>query len=155
MSPEDLADEIRMLRQIHPSFINQGQPDTRAWKPNEGDEGEVSCDRDDMKTPAEAWHDYTVSRKKRSAGTQAVTVEEVRSVATRMRIEGLCAKWTPIREQPGESENNEAHSSIVYPEMSKSDIRKVSSALRDLSAARGWLHRPSEPETIEDTDPPS
>ena len=155
MTPEDLSDGIRMLRQIHPAFINEAKLDTRAYKPNEGDNGEVSCDRDDMKTPAEAWHDYTAVRKNRSAGTQAVTVEEVKSVAGLSKIEGLSAKWTPIRDQPSESENNEAHSSIVYPVMSKSDLRKVTSALRDLSAARGWLHRPTEPESVEESEPPT
>jgi len=116
MTPKTL-----LLRQIHPNFINDGEPTSQAFQPTPKDEALLSVDNADRIDARQAHERFTGI----SIGVRAVSCAEC-SELTLPIIEDA----TPYPE----------HCSIDFSELSNSAIRNKARLLRAYAAARGWLY---------------
>ena len=66
----------RLLRQIHPSFVQAGFVTSQAFRPTPKDESKLSVYDGDRITPEAAYTHYTTVWELASAGVLAVTVDE-------------------------------------------------------------------------------
>ena len=69
--PEEL-----LFRQVPPSWVDDGEPTSQAFRPTKKDEGELSVALGSLTTPEGAYVHHTLVLKLQSAGTWAVTVAE-------------------------------------------------------------------------------
>ncbi len=121
MTPETL-----LLRQIHPSFIQNGRVTSQAFRPTPKDELLLSVDDGDRTTAEAAWQRFITNPDCKSAGVQAVTHAECASLALAVIEDG-----NPHPE----------HCSIDFREMSAGDVKRKGALLRAQAEARGWLFR--------------
>jgi hypothetical protein len=116
-----------LLRQAHPSFVQDGFASSRVFRPNETDEGLMSAYDGDMISPADSWTHYTVISKKQSAGVAGLTVDECQA-------EGL-----PARPDPALFPE---HAVVDFTGAEEKAWRTKSKKLQAKAMARGWLHQP-------------
>jgi hypothetical protein len=57
-----------LLRQIHPSFVQQGRVTSQAFRPTPKDESKLSMYDGDQITPEASWRHYTVTLRFESIG---------------------------------------------------------------------------------------
>ena len=84
-----MNDSSLMLRQIHPSFIKQGQITSQAFRPTTKDNLKLSVYDHDMISAEKAYEHYTKKLVKSSAGVMAVSVKECNELSGLATI-----KWT-------------------------------------------------------------
>ncbi len=123
-----MTDKTQLLRQVHPTFIQNGEIGVVAFRPNDADQGLLSVDDGDLTTPENSYKHWTDVLKKKSVGVLAVTFEECASVE-------LPAVSSPL-------ENNPAHSHIDFTAYEKKDQRTKTKALLEFALARQWLFQP-------------
>jgi len=116
MTPQTL-----LLRQIHPSFMRNGEPTSQAFQPTSKDENRLSVDNAD-KIDARQAHERFASV---SVGVRAVSCIECSELSLPV-IEDA----TPYPE----------HCSIDFTELSNSAYRNKARLLRAHVATRGWLY---------------
>jgi len=76
MSDEWKASDL-VYRQVHPSHAPEGVPSSQAFNPTPKDEGQLSVDDSRVFTAEESWDHFTRNLGFQSAGTWAVSIEEV------------------------------------------------------------------------------
>lgn len=122
MTPDTL-----LLRQIHPSFLQNGRPSSQAFRPTPKDKNELSVYDGDRITPKDSWTHYTTTLHFSSAGVMAVTQSE------------CAAQSLPV-----------SADSIPYPEhcsinfsglVTKSAVKKAATLLAQCAIERGWLYQ--------------
>jgi hypothetical protein len=118
-------DRTLLLRQVHPTFVQNGEIGVVAFRPNDNDKGLLSVYDGDMITAENSFNHWTDSLKKKSVGVLAVTVEECTSVKL------------PSVSSP--SEDNASHAHIDFTEFEKKDQRTKTKALLAFAVARHWL----------------
>jgi hypothetical protein len=122
-----MQDETKLLRQVHPSWIDRGRMTSQVFRPTPKDQRRLSVYDGDQIGPAQAWRHYTQSLQCRSAGVVAVTVAEC-------RLQKLQVTPDPVPFPE--------HVAIDFASLSNSEVEKKSKALRSLAETRGWLHGP-------------
>ena len=65
--------ETLLLRQVHPSFVQDGRPSSQAFVPTKKDDFKLSVYNGDKTEPERSWKHYTTELKRESAGVIAVT----------------------------------------------------------------------------------
>ncbi|HOY80018.1 MAG TPA: hypothetical protein PLN33_19555 [Hyphomonadaceae bacterium] len=70
----DNPEEV-MLRQVHPNFVQEGRPASRAFRPNSDDSGLFSSDRSAIVTPQQAYEAYQ-HKDRATGGCWGVTIDE-------------------------------------------------------------------------------
>ena len=123
-----MTDKTQLLRQVHPSFIVNGEIGVVAFRPNEADKGLLSVYDGDMITPDASYTHWTDELKKKSIGVLAVTVAECASV-------GLPAVSSP-------RENFESHAHIDFTACDKREQRTKTKTLLEFALARRWVFQP-------------
>lgn len=125
-----MTSDTMLLRQVNPSWIQNGRVTSQVFKPTPKDERRLSVYDGDQVTPAHAWEHYTSELCFSSLGVLGVTVGEC-------ECHGLAAEPdpTPFPE----------HAVIKFDNCAPSQIPKKAKHLKKLSEARGWLHQ-AEPE---------
>lgn len=128
---ELLTDGAELLyRQVHPSWIKDGQPSSQAFKPTTKDEGRLSTARAAKITAEAAFIHHTGTLGLASAGSWAVTVGEVGADPVPLQ-----AFADPVEEPKPDP----AHAYIAYPEDRKAiDIK--AKLLKVKAHQRGCLH---------------
>ncbi len=121
MTPETL-----LLRQIHPSFIQDGRVTSQAFRPTPKDEFLLSVDDGDRVTPEASWQRFTVNPACKSVGVQAVSQAECTAQGLNVIEDG-----NPHPE----------HCSVDFTAFDKKSIEKKSKLLRAQAEMRGWLFR--------------
>ncbi|MBF0611884.1 MAG: hypothetical protein HQL55_12260 [Magnetococcales bacterium] len=121
MTPETL-----LLRQVHPSFVQDGRVTSQAFRPTLKDENLLSFYDGDMIKPEPAWEHYTRRPDCHSVGVMGVTVAECADL-------DLLARPDP--------DSFPEHTVIDFSAYSKSQIEKKAKQLRAKAAARDWLYR--------------
>lgn len=119
--------ETLLLRQIHPSFVQDGRPTSQAFRPTPKDEEQLSVYNGAMIAPPASWRHYTGTLKFESAGVMALKHEECAGQQLRVLEDG-----EPFPE----------HCSIDFSGLKKSDIEKKSKKLAAFAKSRGWLFQP-------------
>jgi hypothetical protein len=121
MTPDTL-----LLRQIHPSFIQDGRVTSQAFRPTPKDEFLLSVDDGDRVTAEASWQRFMVNPACKSVGVQALSLAE-------------CAaqELTVIEDGNPHPE----HCSVDFTAFDRKAIEKKSKLLRAQAETRGWLFR--------------
>jgi hypothetical protein len=122
-----VTEQTRLLRQVHPHFIQNGEVASLAFRPNESDKGHLSVYDGDMITPDRSFKHYTEKLELKSAGVMAVTFGECASV----ELEAVSSPLTGFDE----------HAHIDFTKCDKKQERSKSKALLAFAVERDWLHR--------------
>ena len=115
-----------LLRQIHPSFIQDGRVTSQAFRPTPKDESLLSVDDGDRVTAEASWQRFITSPACKSVGVQALSLAECTAQELSLIEDG-----NPHTE----------HCSIDFTAFEKKTIEKKSKLLRAKAEARGWLFR--------------
>ena len=112
-----------LLRQVHPSFIQQGRVTSQEFRPTPKDESLLSV-YDDSQISAEfSWKQFTSLENCRSAGVLALTVGECEA-------ESLPVRADPVRFPE--------HAVIDFKDLSENQVEKKSKKLKAKAETRGW-----------------
>ena len=115
-----------LLRQIHPSFIQNDRVTSQAFRPTPKDEKKLSVYDGDMIDSVAAFEHYTQELKLVSVGVMGITVNE-------------CATLDlPCQNDP---EPFPEHAIIDFSDLTERAITKKSKLLKKKAEARGWLYR--------------
>ena len=116
-----------VFRQVHPNHCNGMNPNSVAFCPTPKDEAKLSVDDASLTTAEGSWNHFTKKLGFQSAGTWAVSFEEVESA------EDLTLVKDPL-------EDNLAHCLIDFSQVSsKGQMKKRAQLLAIKSSARGCL----------------
>lgn len=123
-------DEV-MFRQVHPDFIQQGEPSSCRFRPQSNDEGKLSIDRGSLTTAPQSYALYS-STGKLSAAVFGVSVGEFGN-------HGVTVHSDPT-EATESHPANDAHALADYTSHSPSNQKTIGKRLKRDSVARGRLH---------------
>ena len=121
-----MNDATLLLRQVHPSFVQNDRITSQVFKPRSNHQNRLSVYDGDQISAEAAWQHYMERLHLASAGVVAVTVSE----CTR---QGLQAYPDPT--------DFPEHAVIDFGQMQKRGIRTTAQRLRDAAQDRGWLYR--------------
>lgn len=121
-----MTETTLLLRQINPSFIQQGRVTSQAFRPTPKDRQKLSVYDGDMISAARAWVHFTQTQRLQSVGVLGVTVQECRN------------EELEVRSSP---EHFAEHAEIDFLELTPNQCEKKGKRLRSAAEARGWLHR--------------
>lgn len=120
-----------LFRQIHPDFLDAGEPGSSSFMPGSGDDGLMSVDRSTL-TSAAAAHALYTRGGLRSDAVFGLTVGE------------FAAQEVPTVADPIEASagmpDNPAHALADFTAHGTSARRRIAKALKRLAIARGRLH---------------
>lgn len=123
-----LGDMDEMLhRQVHPSFIQNGRPASRAFKPNSSDDGQVSVSRGTI-VSAEAAYERYRARGRASIGAWSVTVFECNQVSVACYADPL--------------DDDDAHARLDMKDKPASQLKTIGDKLADFARVRGRQYPP-------------
>lgn len=123
-----MTSETLLLRQIHPSFVQDGFVTSQAFRPTPKDESKLSVYDGDMIGPEDAWEHFTTQLGCRSIGTMALSVAECQQ-------ENLPALSDP--------EPFPEHAIIDFSGLTEKICRTKSKQLQAKVVSRGWLYQAS------------
>ena len=121
MTPDTL-----LLRQIHPSFIQDGRVTSQAFRPTPKDEYLLSVDDGDRVSAEASWQRFIANPACKSVGVQALS-----------QAECIAQALTVIEDGSPHPE----HCSVDFTAYDKKSIEKKSKLLRAQAETRGWLFR--------------
>jgi len=114
-----------LLRQVHPSWVQQGRVTSQAFRPTPKDKHMLSVYDGDMTTPADSWTHFCGTLGFQSIGVMAVTVGECSTLEL------------PARSDP---EPFPEHAVIDFSDLTENLIEKKGKRLKAMASSRGWLH---------------
>lgn len=120
MTPETL-----LLRQVNPSWMQEGRPSSQTFMPTGKDEGLLSTYDGDLIDPERAWEHFTVCLGRSSCGVLGVEVGECSSIELN------------VRSDPDEFQE---HVVIDFNGFGTKEIRRKASWLKGQALSRGWMH---------------
>lgn len=120
-----------LLRQVHPHFVENGEPTSQAFVPNKEDAGNLSVYDGDRIEPAASYVHYTETLGNRSAGVWGVTCGEVEEAG--------------LRSAPDPLEHFPEHAVVDFTAHSAGRYRALAKKLKAKAVARGCLHAPPPP----------
>ncbi len=121
-----MTSETILLRQVHPSFAENGTPTSQAFVPFPKDEGKLSVDDGDLTSADAAFKYFTEVLKLESIGTWGITCGEVEQ-------SGLTSESDPL-------EDNPSHAVIDFSGLTEKECRKLAKKLKAHANKRGRLH---------------
>ena len=121
-----MTPETRLLRQVHPSWVQGERVSSQVFKPTPKDQKRLSAYDGDRIAPEGAWRHYTERRGHASVGVLAVTVAECDALDLPAEPDP-----TPFPE----------HVVIRFDDLSNSQIEKKAKRLRAAAMSRGWLYQ--------------
>ena len=120
-----MNDDTLLYRQVHPSFIVQGNVSRQAFHPTPKDNGSLSVYDGDKIDPEAAWNHYH-SNGLASAGVLGVSVAECNDLEL------------PVRPDPAPFPE---HVVIDFTGLKRGKTRQKAGRLRAAANERGWLFR--------------
>jgi hypothetical protein len=121
-----MKSETLLLRQVNPSWVQQGRVTSQVFKPTPKDNRRLSVYDGDQVTALQAWSHYTTELGFASVGVQAVTVAECVALELPAELDP-----TPFP----------AHAVIRFDACTPSQIEKKAKRLKAAAEVRGWLHQ--------------
>jgi hypothetical protein len=118
--------ETILIRQIHPSFIQDGRVGSHAFCPTSKDDGKLSTYDGDKIDPKRAWQHYTIDLGYKSVGAYGLSVGECKSCDL------------VVSEDP---EPFHEHVVIDFNAHGNSAVKKKGKQLRKFAVDRGWLYQ--------------
>jgi hypothetical protein len=120
-----LSPETLLLRQVHPSFVQNGRPTSQVFRPTPKDDDKLSVYDGDKISPEASWTHYTNVLAFKSVGVLAVSLNEVLGEA----VLPVIADNVPFPE----------HCSVDFTGLAKTDVDKKAKQLASYAVSRGWL----------------
>jgi hypothetical protein len=125
--PNDL-----LYRQVHPTHAPAGNPSSQAFNPTPKDKEKLSVDDAGLVTAEESWNHFTKNLGFQSAGTWAVSFEEIHASGD------LELMRNPIADPEDVLKNNPAHCLIDFSKVtSKGHKKRQAQELAIKASARG------------------
>ena len=115
-----------LLRQIHPSFVQNGSVTSQAFRPTPKDEDQLSVDNGDMVSPEDSWKRFSAQAECTSSGVMAVSQCECSISALKVVEDGI-----PYPE----------HCHLNFAPFRSNQASKVGKKLAAKAHERGWLHQ--------------
>jgi hypothetical protein len=129
---DKLTDSAEVLfRQIHPDLMQDGEPASSGFRPNDGDENKLSVDRGALTTSEASYALYT-GNGYASAAVYGVSIGEFDGC-------GIPCESDPI-DTPGIPVANPAHALASFVGYGTSKQKTLGKRLKKLAIARGLLH---------------
>lgn len=122
-----MQQDTQLLRQIHPSFVQEGRATSQAFRPTAKDKDKLSVYNGSLIHPRASWLHYTEQLHFASAGVMAITYAECIDAQLPVIENGV-----PFPE----------HCSIDFTGLGSSEVAKKSKKLAALARNRGWLFTP-------------
>ncbi|WP_273429301.1 hypothetical protein [Marinobacter sp.] len=120
-----MKDDTQLLRQVHPSFIQNGRVSSQAFRPTPKDDKKLSVYDGDAIDAPKAYEHYTTDLEQLSVGVLAVTVDE--------------CKCLELEAQNDPLENFPEHALIDFSAFGTSATEKKAKILRKRAEERDWL----------------
>jgi hypothetical protein len=117
-----------LYRQVHPTWIDDGQPSSQAFRPTKKDEGMLSVALASLTTAEGAFYCHTQVLGLASGGTWGVSVGE----ASALELDCL----------PDPTEADPAHGVVDFSGLGRKAAEAKARVLRAKALARGCLHQP-------------
>jgi len=114
-----------LLRQIHPSFEQNGKVTSQAFHPTPKDENKLSVYDGDQITCEESWKHYTNDLQLQSVGTQTILYEEC-------TVKGLIVTPDP--------QAFKEHVLIDFSGLINGQKKSKAKFLRNAAEERGWCY---------------
>ncbi|MCK0510023.1 hypothetical protein [Aromatoleum buckelii] len=124
-----------LFRQIHPNFLENGEPSSDRFRPSEKDLNKLSVDRSALTTAAQSHGLYT-SNGRASAAVFGLSVGEFESEMISCHSDPVVGTDTAVE--------NPAHALADYSAHTSQKQKLIAKKLKRLAVARGCLH-PSAP----------
>lgn len=121
-----MTDATMLLRQVHPSWVQQGRVTSQAFRPTPKDKHLLSVYDGDLITAADSWTHFSGTLGFPSVGVMAVTVAECSTLDL------------PARPDP---EPFPEHAVIDFSGLAENQIEKKGKRLKVKAEERGWLHQ--------------
>ncbi len=115
-----------LLRQINPSFIQNGRVTSQAFRPTPKDENKLSVYDGDQITPENSWIHFTSNPQCRSDGVLAISYEQCDQQSIPVIADGI-----PFPE----------HAYLNFSDMGKGEIERKAKILVSKAQERGWLYQ--------------
>jgi len=122
-----MDDQTQLLRQVHPSFVQDGKITSQVFRPTPKDDKKLSSYDGDMITPEASFAHFTARADCRSAGVVSITTADCQKL-------GL-----PALSDPDEFPE---HVLVDFSEFEKKEIEKKAKILRANAETRDWLYKP-------------
>ena len=122
-----MNDQTLLLRQVHPSFLPDGELSSQAFFPFPKDDGKLSAYDGDQISAEDSHQHYTGSLGLESVGVWAVAGEEVVSIA-------LAYRPDPIAE-------SQSHAVVDFGVLVEKECRELAKKLKKFAVDRGSLYR--------------
>ena len=119
-----MNEKTLLLRQVHPSFMQDGQITSQVFRPTPKDENKLSVYDGDMIAPEASHEHFCRHANCTSCGVMAISQEECNSQDLSVREER-----NPYPE----------HCTIDFSTLSKGQIEKKAKLLKRFAENRGWL----------------
>lgn len=124
MNPDSI-----LFRQVHPSFIPNGELSSQAFMPFPKDNGKLSLYDGDQISATDSYRHYTTILCNESHSVWGVTVPEVNNLQ-------LTAISDPQEDFP-------SHSLIDFTQRPSKEYRKLAKLLRNHALHRGCIYQPT------------
>lgn len=121
MSPETV-----LLRQVHPSFIQNGVVTSQVFRPTPKDEGKLSAYDGDQIEPKASWQHYTSELNHQSAGVLGVSFAQCESLQI------------PVEPDP---ETFPEHVLLDFTTFDRKQTETAAKKLKGYALERGWLYQ--------------
>ena len=123
-----MSSERDLHRQIHPSFIQNGEVGKNAFLPTESHGYQLSAYDGQQISPEDSFQHYTEQLGYQSGGVQTVTEEECINAGLTLDRDGK-----PFKE----------HVSIDFSKLGSSAKKTAAKKLRQFAKERGWQFQPA------------
>jgi len=120
-----VKEDTPLLRQVHPSFIQNGRVSSQVFRPTPKDDKKLSVYDGHAIAASDAYEHYTTSLKQSSVGVMAVTCQECKELE-------LETKDDPL-------ENFPEHAVIDFSPYGTNSTEKKAKILRSRAEKRDWL----------------
>jgi hypothetical protein len=114
-----------LLRQINPSFVQNGRVTSQAFRPTPKDENKLSVYDGDQITAEASWQHFTSNPLCRSVGVMAVSYAQCMEQTVPVVADGI-----PFPE----------HAYFDFSGIKEGEIKKKAKALSVKAQERGWLY---------------
>lgn len=115
-----------LLRQIHPSFVQDGRVSSQAFRPTPKDECQLSVYDGDRITAEDSWRHFTANPVCRSQGVMAVAKAKCDELSLAVFADGV-----PFPE----------HASIDFTGLAKGEVERKAKILAQHARQLGWLYQ--------------
>ena len=122
-----VEEEHLLHRQVHPSWVQNGQFSSQAFRPTPKDAGKLSVYDGKQINAGGSFTHWTLVQNLKSDGVVSVSTGEVEALALRWAIDG-----TPFPE----------HGHIDFSGLSNGQVRANAEQLKTRALARGWSYQP-------------